>query len=374
MRVLIVGAGILGLLTARACALRGAAVTLLEQGPLPATGATSWDQHRIVRTLHPGQPHLTALAAQAERHWRDLARGFSAPVYQRTGSLTALPPSAARASGDLLTSQGLRHAHLPAAELHRRYPLIRWPDGLDGVHDPQAGVLLADQILLELTRELARTPGVTLLPGQTVTHVDADALHVITPGGRHSGDALVLTAGLGTRRLLPAEPSEERRQLLLYVTPPVAHRAAWATLPAVPAIGDADGSWLIPPVAHTALKLTSHAASWVEGTRPDVQPAYDRLVTQFAELIPGFTQAWVSGRRTCAYRIHPERGTPVIRPLDAAGRACAVTACGGGAFKFAPLMADHLARRVLDAAPVPALFDPPPPTLPLEDSHAAPGH
>jgi glycine/D-amino acid oxidase-like deaminating enzyme len=58
-RVVIVGAGVTGLLSAVECALAGHRVTVLDRGAIPNPESSSFDQHRAIRTLVPGDPEAT---------------------------------------------------------------------------------------------------------------------------------------------------------------------------------------------------------------------------------------------------------------------------------------------------------------------------
>ena len=57
-RVIVVGGGVIGLLTAVECVLAGAEVTIVDQADLPYARATSYDWHRIVRQGGEGRGDL----------------------------------------------------------------------------------------------------------------------------------------------------------------------------------------------------------------------------------------------------------------------------------------------------------------------------
>ena len=69
LRVVVVGAGVTGLLTAIRCVLAGHRVVLLERGPIPHPGSTSFDQHRALRALVVGDPAGTRRAVRLHRRW-----------------------------------------------------------------------------------------------------------------------------------------------------------------------------------------------------------------------------------------------------------------------------------------------------------------
>ena len=65
MRIVVVGGGVIGLITAMECVRAGARVDLVDQGGIPSPSATSYDVHRVVRALHRGDAALTTAAARA---------------------------------------------------------------------------------------------------------------------------------------------------------------------------------------------------------------------------------------------------------------------------------------------------------------------
>ena len=65
--VVIIGAGVTGMVTAIECALAGHRVTLLDRGPIPNPAATSADQHRALRVQRPGDPVM-----RSEEHTSEL--------------------------------------------------------------------------------------------------------------------------------------------------------------------------------------------------------------------------------------------------------------------------------------------------------------
>ncbi|WP_344410598.1 FAD-dependent oxidoreductase, partial [Catellatospora methionotrophica] len=85
MRIVVVGAGITGLLAAVRCVRDGHRVVLLEHGLIPDPGATSFDQHRALRALSVGDPAATRESAGLHRHWRDLDQLLGGGLYRRVG-------------------------------------------------------------------------------------------------------------------------------------------------------------------------------------------------------------------------------------------------------------------------------------------------
>lgn len=153
---------------------------------------------------------------------------------------------------------------LTAAGLADRYPHLHVGGGLGAVLEDQAGVLLAERVLAACVGWLKWQRGIELIEHRAVTAVDGESGSVRLVDGRVlRSDAVLMAVGPWSRDLLPASISERLtlyRQSLLYCRVPRQQSQAWAATPAIPALGTEGGAWLIPPVAGTALKLTSATA------------------------------------------------------------------------------------------------------------------
>ena len=168
------------------------------------------------------------------------------------------------------------------------------------------------------------------------------------------GDRVVLAAGAWSRDLLPASVAAGLtlyRQSTLYYDPGP-YLEAWARTPAIPAIGVAQGAWLVPSVAGTPLRLSAHGACReVAGITGHDTPGHwrDYLVSLFRTLLVGFDADAVLGARDGYYLADTSSGGPVLAALGASAGAAvwAYAACGGASFKLAPLIARSIAARVV---------------------------
>ncbi|MEU8434344.1 FAD-binding oxidoreductase [Streptomyces sp. NPDC029216] len=358
MRVTVVGGGVIALLTAVECVLGGHKVTIVDQGPIPFSRATSYDQHRIMRTLHPADPPATAAALRAHRRWLELEELFSTRFYEQVGALTVLPPEAAAAGALLIAGAGGNARELTAAGLADRYPHLYADGALGAVLEDEAGVLLADRVLNACVAWLKWQPGIELIEHRAATEVDGDGGNVRLADGRVlRGDAVLVAVGPWSRGLLPPGIADRlvlSRQSLLYCRVPRRQAAAWAATPAIPSLGTRRGAWLIPPVAGTALKITSASVCRTvdEITDYGTEDVFRRqLEAEFADLIPGIGPAWVMDAKDAYYMSFADTGGPLLVALGGTGYAYA--ACGGTSFKFAPLIARALSDRLTGTDPSP---------------------
>ncbi|CAM5253954.1 FAD-dependent oxidoreductase [Streptomyces hirsutus] len=201
-------------------------------------------------------------------------------------------------------------------------------------------------------------PGIDLVAHRPVVAVDGERGQVRFADGRVlDADGVLVAVGPWARGLLPdrvAKTLTLHRQSLLYCRAPGEQAEAWAATPAIPALGTRRGAWLIPPVAGTALKVTSAALCREVDALTDhrTPEEYQReLAAEFGDLLPGFSPAWVLGSKDCYYLSYSGTGGPLVVSLG--GSAHAYAACGGSSFKFAPLIARTLADRVLRRTPDP---------------------
>jgi glycine/D-amino acid oxidase-like deaminating enzyme len=357
MRIVIVGSGVIALLTAVTCVSDGHEVVLIEQGDIPFPGAASFDRHRNLRALHLGDPAATAAVVRAHYRWIDLQRQLSARFYEQVGALTVLPPQDLPVACAMLTEAGSSPLVLCPEELAARHGHLRFPAGASAVLESHAGVLLADRILVSCAEWLGRHPRAELRPHLRAVRVQDGAAIRLADGEVVQGDAALLATGPWSRALLSPDLAGElvlHRQSMIYCDVPAADAAAWLATPAIASLGTEGGAWLVPPVAGTPLKLSAASACRVVADKGDNStPSFwrDHLVDAFTAVIPGFSAGWLVGARDCYYLTRGASPDPMLAVLD--DGVMSFAACGGSAFKFAPLIAQTLAGRLTGGDPVP---------------------
>jgi glycine/D-amino acid oxidase-like deaminating enzyme len=369
VRIAIVGSGVVGLLTAVSCASAGHQVSLFEQADIPSSAATSHDRHRVVRGLHLGDQAKTTAAVLAHHKWVALQHLLSARFYERVGALTVLPTDTVLPTEDpvqarrMLADAGSRSRLLGPDDLAAHYPQIRFPAGASAVLEFQAGVLLADRVLAACAAWLRLYSHTELHPRRRAVGIDVDGPAVrLADGDVVRADAVLIAVGPWTRGLLSPELADQlvlHRQSVLYCEVPSEQVAAWGDTPAIASLGVRSGAWLVPPVADTPLKLSAASACRTVAELEDTATPLrwrDHLVEVFSELLPGFRGDWLFGARDCYYLARAAGGDAMVAALG--GSVLSFAACGGGSFKFAPLIAESLAQRLTGAVPAPTGFDP----------------
>lgn len=350
-RVVVVGAGITGLLVAIRCVLAGHRVVVLERGPIPHPDATSYDQHRALRALAAGDPAATTRAARLHRRWRELdsllRAGLSGPpLYRRVGVLTALP---ARVVGAAVATAEATGVLIRIAD-PSGYPHIGFPGDGAVLFEPHAGVLLADRILHAAARWLRRHPLADLRPGREVVDVLPDSGRVVLAGGAaEAGDVVLVAAGPWSAALVNL-PVVLHRQTMVYVRPPAELVRTWAMTPIAGGIGGDGRAWLLPSVAGTLLKISTDAArrEVAELSQADRAGWADRVLSAGPLAEPDRYR--VARVRHCHYATAADGDTGFVR---VGPTVWARPASGGDGFRTAPHAVDAMVGGA--ATPIPDL-------------------
>jgi glycine/D-amino acid oxidase-like deaminating enzyme len=354
MRVVVIGGGVIGLLTAVECVKAGARTVLADRSGIPAADATSHDRYRVVRVLHRDDERLTSAAARARHAWLDVQRFLGIRFYHPAGALTVMAAAEVPASLALLTAAGAAGRPASAADVRARCPGARIGLDAGAVFEPGAGVVLASRVLAALADWLRAQPAACLRPRGQVTEIDEKARAVrLADGTELAADAVVVAAGPWSRELLPSSVTRDLtlyRQTMLSYAPP---DPAWRRAPAMLGLGATGDAWLIPPVAGTSARLSAASASRAVAAldgRQTPRQWRDHLVARFADVLDDFDPGAVTGAADAYYLDVTEGGGPLLTG-SADGAVTAYAACGGMSFKFAPLIARALADRALGRRP-----------------------
>ena len=342
MRVVVVGAGIMGLSAAWALRRSGHSVQIFEQGPVPNPAASSVDDHRLIRRPYGRHQGYMRMIDAAFAAWNALWIDLGENCYWRTGTLMVQrrPQGWVADSVAAMRGAGLSLRTLDGDAVAREFPLIETRDLITAYHVAEGGVLLAGRIVERLAHYLGMA-GVAIKARTPVTAIDpVHARIMLADGGRVDADLVVVAAGAWLTRLLPAMAARvvPSRQVVAYVEPPEDYAARWVESPMLIDIDADSGGYVVPPVAGTGLKIGDHRFS-MQGD-PDQQRVADpdqarAVMARVEGLLKDFSRYRLSEARICFYTVAPEERF-IVEPIE---RAWVVSACSGHGFKFAPALA-----------------------------------
>jgi sarcosine oxidase len=352
--IVVIGAGVTGATTARALAVAGRDVLLVEQFGIGHERGSSHGTSRVFRLSYP-EERWVRLAQRSLEGWLELEAECGARLLRQTGSLDlgSFVPANRRA----LAACGASSEHVDSAEIEARWQ-ISWAAPEPGLFQADGGVILADKALQALVAG-AREGGATVLEQTPVLEVleKRGAVRVVTGRGEIRARAAVVAAGAWSQRLLsPLEielPVIPTRETVAYVS-----LARAETLPALidEETPSAAGHGVlregqISYALHApgiGLKVGVHHSGPVAD--PDDEGAPDTAIVRWAS-------EWAARRfpaddvglrhaETCLYTNTADESFI----LERHGRIVVASPCSGHGFKFAPVLGQTLAALAREAS------------------------
>jgi sarcosine oxidase len=357
--VVVIGLGALGSATCRALARRGVSVLGLERYERGHVRGASHDTSRILRHSYH-TPHYVGLTFEAYDDWDRLERDTGERLVTVTGGLDLFPPDPAIGMDDYTSSLAALDVPfdlLDAAEVGRRWPVFRLPEGTVALHQERAAIVPASRGTAAMQADAERHGAVLRFETPAVGLPRADiGRQVVTAAGDevHAG-RVVVTADAWTNHVLAGlgvqVPLEVTLEQVTYFRPD--HPQDFAGTPLWIWMDD-PSFYGFPCYGEPTVK----AAQDCGGTRVDPADPSDRSFDESAEMrklladhvaamLPGSGPAERSVR--CLYTLTPDRDfvlgavpehDDVVVGLGAAH-----------AFKFAPTLGRLLADLATGTTP-----------------------
>jgi sarcosine oxidase len=375
VRIVVVGAGLLGLSTARELSQRGHDVVCLEQSAAGHERSGSKGASRLFRLSHD-DPHLVRLARRSLTGWEEL----QAEAGEELLAPTALLMFGGRMSRyeSAMAAAGARVRLPTRAELAERFSGFAFtgPDSFQGevLLEDTARIMFADRVL----RALARLSRAELREHERVARITEAEDHVVvsTFTSSYRCDCVVICAGAwsGDMARIAGVPGASSLQpstgQVAYLKPrsgPLgdapafmelgaggAHRAGGASGASGGTSGLPSYAWGVPTPTENTYKVGLHRPR--ERVDPslvslDPDPAeLEELASHAARLLPGFDPCPVATER-CFFDSSPDEELVI----DRAGRVVIGAGTSGRGFKFGTVIGEMLAD--LAESKIPELWD-----------------
>ena len=349
--VVVVGAGLMGAMTAMALSGRGIGVAVVEQFERSHARGSSHGSARIVRRAYADEFYV-GLTGRAFEGWTELERRAGEPLLRMTGGLDHGPARDIAALGRLLGEAGAEYQLVAPVDAEQRWPGMRFEGPV--LFHPQAGTVDCDGAVAAALAQ-AESTGAVVLPataGSSISVEGSTAL-VHTARGTMRAQAVVLAVGAwlpdfgglldGVRLDLP--PLRVSQQQVFHFArrdgipewPTSLHKGALSTY-SLP--GGRDGG------PGGARKVAEHDAPGYETTARTRSGVVDpgaraRIVEYVAEWMPGLVPEPFA-EATCLYTSTENEDFL----LDRIGPIVLCSPCSGHGAKFAPLIGELTADLV----------------------------
>jgi sarcosine oxidase len=323
--IVVVGAGVMGLATARALVRAGRDVVVCEQFELGHDRGSSHGASRIVRLSYP-DPHWVRLAQESYPLWRELEAESGRTLLEFHGTLDLGDWGPNR---DAMNECDVPFEVLDAGQIEHRFGIVADP-GDRGLFQADGGFIRADAALEALAAGLEireRTPA-------DGVEENGDGVGV----GGLQARAAVVTAGAWAPALVGVDATT------------TAETASYFELARpVPSVIDTTTG------PHHGYALTSPGGALKAGLHQSGRPIDPDVPSIPDRELAARTAAWVArrfrgagavtGTDTCLYTIRENDEFL----LERRGRIVVGSPCSGHGFKFAPVIGARLAGLALEA-------------------------
>lgn len=205
MKVVVLGAGVLGASAALALRRGGADVTIVER-ERPGSGTSSRGAGLVATGMwHPTSLALVARSVEILRRMSRAGREDGSPfAFHPVGSTTLVPArlgAQARGLARMQAAHGVQVRELDPDQAEALHPGMRVADIDFALRYPDDGWALP-RLYAELSAYAAQAAGARLVRGEARILRDAGGVEARVGGDRIAADALVVAAGVWTRALL----------------------------------------------------------------------------------------------------------------------------------------------------------------------------
>lgn len=352
--VAIIGLGAMGSASAWQLARRGRRVIGFDRFHPPHAMGSSTGKTRIIREAYWESPFYVPIVRRAYELWDELERRSGRRLLTRTGGLVLGAPDGPLVSGALQSARAhdVPFEELSAAEVRRRYPAFRPRDGLVGIVEPRAGVLVPEDSIAAMLGQAA-AGGAELHYDEPVLRWAAEGAGFALQTGRgiYRAERVVLAAGAWMATDLPGVqlPLSVARQLLFW-TEPAGGRALFAPDRFPIWLWDTDDGrafYGFPDFGDGPKAARHHGGpeTTADTVRREVRPEEANEVLEFLRWAMPDHYGPVISAGVCMYTNTPDEHF-LIDWHPGHGGVLIVSPCSGHGFKFSPAIGEAVADLV----------------------------
>lgn len=354
VEVLVVGAGLMGAMTAMAASARGVGVVVVEQYETSHLHGSSHGSARIVRRAYPDGFYV-GMTGRAFELWNELERRSGTELLRMSGGLDHGAVRDVTGLARQLGEAGVEHELIDARSAEDRWSGMRFEGEV--LFHPQAGTVDCDRAVSGALAE-AESTGAQILPTTAGISIalDGDSAIVTTSRGTVRARTVVLAVGawlpdfggLTDGRTLDLPPLRVSQQQVFHFarrpgTPewPISiHKGALSTY-SLPGGRDGGSGGARKVAEHDAAEYDTTARTRSGVIDPDGR---QRIVNYVQEWLPGLLPAPFA-EATCLYTSTENEDFL----LDRVGPIVLCSPCSGHGAKFAPLIGELTADLVTGA-------------------------
>ena len=363
--VAIIGLGAMGSASAWQLSKRGRRVVGFDRFHPPHAMGSSTGKTRIIREAYWESPFYVPIVRRAYELWDELEQRSGMHLLTRTGGLVLGDPGGPLVSGAVLSASAhdVPFEELTAAQVRTRYPAFRPRDGLVGIVEPRAGVLIPEDSIAAML-EQAASGGAELHYDEPVFDwsADGDGYVLRTGKGTYRASQVILSAGAWMATDLPgiALPLTVARQLLFWFEPS-GGRAMFAPDRFPIWLWDTDDGrafYGFPDFGDGPKAARHHGGpdTTADTVRREILPEEASEVQEFMRWAMPDHHGPVISSGVCMYTNTPDEHFLIDRHPEHRGVLLA-SPCSGHGFKFSAAIGEALADMV-DGVPTRFALDP----------------
>lgn len=353
--VAVIGAGVIGTMTAWQLSKRGFTVTVYDQWNTPNDRGASAGESRIFRTIYKEGPAYVPTLQKSLDLWEELQHNQRRQVLDMCGGLTIGHPDNEDVAAVVNCAEeaNLDYKALDVSDMSAQYPQYRLDRDEIGVLDPAAGVFRPEAAVL-VARDESERLGAKYQRYRRVLNVRplSGKVMVDTEDGATSFDKVVVATGPWANELsgLTSMALAPRQLAAMWFTASDVSMHRPDRMPIAIRRHDEGGFSCFPVLDGVAVKIIPHHLSWPQLNSVDelprfVDPAFVRAAEQAIQrLMPGLDPTAI---RVSTYTEgFTSDMAPVVGPRDDDERVVLAVGMSGQGFKFSPMIGSIVADLV----------------------------